>query len=58
MSPVAYNVRRHDKIFAALEAVTEVKSHRRQDVMEIMRLIEEEGVIQFYSNHSKWSVAI
>ncbi|OAT47838.1 esterase [Proteus hauseri ATCC 700826] len=48
MSPVAYNVRRHDKIFTALEAVTEAKITRRQDAIEIMRpFINEEGVIQF-----------
>lgn len=48
MSPVAYNVRRHDNIFAALEAVTKAQVTRRQDAVEIMRpFIKEEGVIQF-----------
>ncbi|WP_193017116.1 esterase [Proteus sp. FME41] len=48
MSPVAYNVRRHDKIFAALEAVTDAQVTRRQDAVEIMHpFIQEEGVIPF-----------
>ncbi|MEQ5325032.1 esterase [Proteus sp. fly-1008] len=48
MSPVAYNVRRHDNIFAALEAVTKAQVTRRQDAVEIMSpFIKEEGVIQF-----------
>lgn len=48
MSPVAYNVRRHDNIFAALEAVSKAQVTRRQDAVEIMSpFIKEEGVIQF-----------
>ncbi|MEQ4925186.1 esterase [Proteus hauseri] len=48
MSPVAYNVRRHDKIFAALDAVSNAGVGSRQDAIDIMRpFIKEEGVIQF-----------
>lgn len=48
MSPVAYQVRRHDKIFAALDAVNGSGATQRQEAVEIMRpLIAEEGVIQF-----------
>ncbi|MBI6412683.1 esterase [Proteus mirabilis] len=48
MSPVAYNVRRHDKIFAALEAVTKAHVTQRTEAIAIMRpFIEEDGVIQF-----------
>ena len=48
MSPVAYNVRRHDKIFAALEAVTKAHVTQRTEAIAIMRpFIEEDSVIQF-----------
>ncbi|EPL9572425.1 esterase [Providencia rettgeri] len=48
IAPVAYQVRRHDKIFAALDAVTTEHAKNRQDAAAIMRNeINEEGVIQF-----------
>ncbi len=48
MAPVDYNVRRHDKIFAAVNAVTESGASTRHQAMEIMRqYLNEEGVIQF-----------
>ncbi|MTD40676.1 esterase [Erwinia sp. CPCC 100877] len=48
IAPVAYPVRRHDAIFAAVRAVTEQGATSRHDAAAIMREhIEEEGVIQF-----------
>ncbi|WP_273804962.1 esterase [Providencia rettgeri] len=48
IAPVAYKVRHHDKIFAALDAVTTEQAKSRQDAAAIMRNeINEEGVIQF-----------
>ncbi|PHM41959.1 esterase [Xenorhabdus szentirmaii] len=48
MAPVAYPVRRHDSIFAALNKVTAASATTRQIATEIMRQdIQEEGVIQF-----------
>ncbi|MEQ4777473.1 esterase [Providencia huaxiensis] len=48
MAPVAYQVRRHDKIFAALDAVTAKNAKTRQEATVIMRdYINEDGVIQF-----------
>jgi esterase len=48
IAPVAYPVRRHDAIFAAVRAVTDSGVTRRHDAAAIMREhIEEEGVIQF-----------
>ncbi|MTC72254.1 alpha/beta fold hydrolase [Providencia sp. wls1914] len=48
IAPVAYNVRRHDEIIAALEATTQAHAKTRQEASGIMReFIPEEGVIQF-----------
>lgn len=48
IAPVAYPVRRHDAIFAAVRAVSENGATRRHDAAAIMREhIKEEGVIQF-----------
>ncbi|MDC9580139.1 esterase [Xenorhabdus sp. PR6a] len=48
MAPVAYPVRRHDRIFAALNNVTASGVQTRQAATEIMRQdIREDGVIQF-----------
>ena len=48
IAPVAYQVRRHDEIFAALEAVLQEKAKTRQEATLIMRdYIKENGVIQF-----------
>ncbi|VXC57297.1 putative esterase [Enterobacterales bacterium 8AC] len=48
IAPVAYDVRRHDKIFAALQAVTAAGITRRQAAAQLMReYLDEEGVIQF-----------
>ncbi|OCQ51751.1 Esterase YbfF [Photorhabdus australis subsp. thailandensis] len=48
IAPVAYQVRRHDKIFTALNKVTEAGVKTRQDATKIMQEdIQEEGVIQF-----------
>lgn len=48
IAPVAYQVRRHDKIFAALDAVTAEQAKTRQEATTIMRHhINEDGVIQF-----------
>lgn len=48
IAPVAYHVRRHDEIFAAINAVTEagIKS-RSQAAARMREYIKEEGVIQF-----------
>lgn len=48
IAPVDYAVHRHDKIFAAINAVTTSGSTTRQQAASVMReLLEEEGVIQF-----------
>ncbi|MDR0218803.1 MAG: esterase [Enterobacteriaceae bacterium] len=48
MAPVAYQVRRHDTIFAALNKVTEAGVQTRQAATEIMQQdIQEDGVIPF-----------
>lgn len=48
MAPVAYNLRRHDEIFTALNAVTHAGVKQRHQAAEIMRqFLSEEGVIQF-----------
>lgn len=48
IAPVDYQLRRHDKIFAALRAVTAAHAATRSDAAVIMRQhIREEGVIQF-----------
>jgi len=48
IAPVDYQVRRHDEIFAAINAVTEAGVSTRQQAAEVMRQhIKEEGVIQF-----------
>lgn len=48
IAPVDYHVRRHDKIFAAINAVTDAQSSSRQQAASVMRQhLQEEGVIQF-----------
>ncbi|CAM6240908.1 TPA: esterase [Klebsiella aerogenes] len=48
IAPVAYHVRRHDEIFAAINAVSESAASTRQQAAQVMReYINEEGVIQF-----------
>ena len=48
MAPVAYQVRRHDKIFAALDAAIAKNAKTRQEATVIMHdYINEDGVIQF-----------
>lgn len=48
VAPVDYQLRRHDKIFAAINAVTEAGVAQRHQAAEVMRpLLAEEGVIQF-----------
>jgi len=48
IAPVNYQVRRHDEIFAAINAVTEAGVATRQQASEAMRQhVKEEGVIQF-----------
>lgn len=48
IAPVAYDVRRHDKIFAALQAVSNAGMTQRQQAAQLMReYLDEEGVIQF-----------
>lgn len=48
IAPVAYDTRRHDKIFAALQAVTDAGISQRQPAAQLMReYLDEEGVIQF-----------
>ncbi|VYU69186.1 esterase [Metakosakonia massiliensis] len=48
IAPVDYQVRRHDEIFAAINAVTEAKATTRQQAAAVMReKLSEEGVIQF-----------
>ncbi|WP_049604162.1 esterase [Yersinia aldovae] len=48
IAPVNYPVRRHDQIFAALNAVNAAGVTQRQEAAQLMReFIKEEGVIQF-----------
>ena len=48
VAPVDYDVRRHDEIFAAINAVTEAGAATRQQAAAIMRAqLDEEGVVQF-----------
>ncbi|TPG63972.1 esterase [Ewingella americana] len=48
VAPVDYQTRRHDEIFAAINAVTEAGLHDRSAAAACMRdVIKEEGVIQF-----------
>lgn len=48
IAPVDYRTRRHDEIFAAVNAVTEAKAQQRSEAASVMReIITEEGVIQF-----------
>ncbi|MGU3413470.1 esterase [Enterobacteriaceae bacterium C34A] len=48
IAPVNYQVRRHDEIFAAINAVTQAGVATRQQAAEAMRQhVKEEGVIQF-----------
>ncbi|MDR2218235.1 MAG: esterase [Yokenella regensburgei] len=48
IAPVDYRVRRHDEIFAAINAVTEAGASSRQQAAAVMREhLNEEGVIQF-----------
>lgn len=48
VAPVDYDVRRHDEIFAAINAVSASDAATRQQAAAIMRQhLDEEGVIQF-----------
>ncbi|OMP96751.1 esterase [Raoultella terrigena] len=48
IAPVDYHVRRHDEIFAAINAVTAAGAATRQQAAAVMREhLQEEGVIQF-----------
>lgn len=48
VAPVDYDVRRHDEIFAAIDAVTEAGVATRQQAAAVMREhLDEEGVVQF-----------
>lgn len=48
IAPVDYQVRRHDEIFAAINAVTEAQVSSRQQAAAVMReQLDEEGVVQF-----------
>lgn len=48
IAPVDYHVRRHDEIFAAINAVTRAGVSSRQHAATVMReFLAEEGVIQF-----------
>ena len=48
IAPVDYHVRRHDEIFAAINAVTASEAKTRQQAAAVMRgHLNEEGVIQF-----------
>lgn len=48
IAPVDYQVRRHDAIFAAINAVTDAGATTRQQAASVMRKqLKEEGVIQF-----------
>ncbi|PHM39489.1 acyl-CoA esterase [Xenorhabdus mauleonii] len=58
IAPVAYSVRRHDSIFAALNKVTESGVQSRKEATEIMQQdIQEDGVIPFLLksfNQGEW----
>lgn len=58
IAPVAYNVRRHDEIFAALHAVNAAKATTRQQATEVMStFLEDAGVINFLLksfNQGEW----
>lgn len=48
MAPVAYAERRHDNVFAAVQAVTEANITQRKQAAELMKnYINQENVIQF-----------
>ncbi|EIN8656511.1 TPA: esterase [Citrobacter freundii] len=48
IAPVDYHVRRHDEIFAAINAVTDAQASSRQQAASVMRQhLQEEGIIQF-----------
>ncbi|MCU6670632.1 esterase [Enterobacteriaceae bacterium H4N4] len=48
VAPVDYAVRRHDEIFAAINAVTDAGVSSRQQAAAVMREhLDEEGVVQF-----------
>ncbi|CAM4077286.1 MULTISPECIES: esterase [Lelliottia] len=48
VAPVDYDVRRHDEIFAAINAVTDAGvSTRQQAAAEMREHLDEEGVVQF-----------
>ncbi|MGG5158493.1 esterase [Citrobacter portucalensis] len=48
IAPVDYQVRRHDAIFTAINAVTDAQVTSRQQAASVMRQhLQEEGVIQF-----------
>lgn len=48
VAPVDYDVRRHDEIFAAINAVTDAGVTTRQQAAALMREhLDEEGVVQF-----------
>ena len=48
VAPVDYDVRRHDEIFAAINAVTDANVATRQQAAAVMREhLDEEGVVQF-----------
>jgi len=48
IAPVDYQVRRHDEIFAAINAVSAAEVNTRQQAAAVMReYLNEEGVIQF-----------
>ncbi|MGF6234877.1 esterase [Leclercia sp. 1548] len=48
VAPVDYDVRRHDEIFAAINAVTDAGVSTRQQAAALMREhLDEEGVVQF-----------
>lgn len=48
IAPVDYHVRRHDEIFAAINAVTDAQASSRLQAASVMRQhLQEEGVIQF-----------
>ncbi|AHM72902.2 esterase [Yersinia hibernica] len=58
IAPINYQVRRHDQIFAAINAVSAAGVTQRQEAAQLMRaLIKEEGVIQFLLksfHHGEW----
>lgn len=48
IAPISYQVRRHETIFAALNAVSAAGVTQRQEAAQLMReFIKEDGVIQF-----------